>query len=964
MGRQETKDDSQRPAPVSVTPSSIQKSNTDAGSAPEALGAWNTKFTARRTSNHANKRTQNVPATPPHAESKPTPKADNSSGPPAKKPKKNNNNNNDTHPKGKGKKPKLNSISMGDLVPTIKKILPKESKKQGNTVSPNDGHPPEQSKRESYGGTMTVNQSDFPALPTSSQWPSLAAAKATPQQQQQQQQKRQPPKTQSPKLPEKSKVKDNNNQHKSSALEKKSKKNPQQADGVKWAFGNGRGENIAVGDENHRGAQLMIPGADRNRLQLQSHPGNGKHGTEHDFMRLMQANGGQLLRKGRQRLKPRKKKFTALKKKILTERVRVWKELHPSEDKGDETDSDVDKSCTICVYGFTSLEEVEDDDEYEETLENLRDMADKVGTVKNIFIPREAAHGHANDESEDAKHPSFLQFASASEAKSAKGCWDELVIGGQPLEVVPVLVTLDGISDEWALTNEEWQKGCILAEKGRKGGDGHLDNPGTTSIVLRSVLTEEDLGDDECYDESIRDIKDMVERFGTVDAVETNKEEGSPDVIVVYKENLEIAKKAVGELQKLTLGGVPISAHLMASDTSVASQPPVAKIRLEDVLSQDDLEDEECLRESLQDLQQMIEKHGNVSSLDITPDNQVLVSFQGMDTQKLQTVVSQLDGLCLGGQIIKVAPVVESSNSLSGANTAATVMLQNVLTEDDLEDEDCLVESLDDLRELARRFGGVKAIDIERSDDNKTGVIKVSYSNLSEAKAAEKGFDGMIIGGETVSATLEAGSDRGMSNVESSYHSNPSVAQSDDGLSGKDSDGNSKPMYSGDKLIPERFAAMKRVPKVPSKPRNYAILTNNDEVKTLLVEMLSELMRLQLRALHEGTKNAKARRRVVAGLREVARGIRANKVKMVVMANNLDEYGAIDDKLQEILDLAVEKDIPILFELSKRVLGKAVGKKIKVSVVGVQNTDGAHRQFVKLVSLAPKLEKHAVEKED
>ena len=104
--------------------------------------------------------------------------------------------------------------------------------------------------------------------------------------------------------------------------------------------------------------------------------------------------------------------------------------------------------------------------------------------------------------------------------------------------------------------------------------------------------------------------------------------------------------------------------------------------------------------------------------------------------------------------------------------------------------------------------------------------------------------------------------------------------------------------------------------------------TNNDIVKPLLVEMLGELMRLQLRALHDkNAKNAKARRRIVIGLREVARGIRANKVKMVVMANNLDEYGAIDDKLQEILDLAAEKEVPVLFELSKRVLGKALSKK-------------------------------------
>jgi selenocysteine insertion sequence-binding protein 2 len=106
------------------------------------------------------------------------------------------------------------------------------------------------------------------------------------------------------------------------------------------------------------------------------------------------------------------------------------------------------------------------------------------------------------------------------------------------------------------------------------------------------------------------------------------------------------------------------------------------------------------------------------------------------------------------------------------------------------------------------------------------------------------------------------------------------------------------------------------------------------------------LMRLQERSKDD--KNARSRRRLVMGLREVARGIRAHKVKMIVMANNLDEYGAIDSKLQEILDMASADELPVLYELNKRNLGKALGKSIKVSVVGIQNADGAHDQFKKL----------------
>jgi selenocysteine insertion sequence-binding protein 2 len=62
-------------------------------------------------------------------------------------------------------------------------------------------------------------------------------------------------------------------------------------------------------------------------------------------------------------------------------------------------------------------------------------------------------------------------------------------------------------------------------------------------------------------------------------------------------------------------------------------------------------------------------------------------------------------------------------------------------------------------------------------------------------------------------------------------------------------------------------------------------------------------------------------------------------------------HQAIDEKLQEIIDLARAESIPLFFEFTKRSLGKAVGKTIKVAVVGIQNADGAHQEFKKLIAI-------------
>jgi selenocysteine insertion sequence-binding protein 2 len=46
--------------------------------------------------------------------------------------------------------------------------------------------------------------------------------------------------------------------------------------------------------------------------------------------------------------------------------------------------------------------------------------------------------------------------------------------------------------------------------------------------------------------------------------------------------------------------------------------------------------------------------------------------------------------------------------------------------------------------------------------------------------------------------------------------------------------------------------------------------------------------------------------------------------------------------------LARVGELPVLYKLNKRKLCKALGKSIKVLVVGIQNADGTHDQIKKL----------------
>jgi selenocysteine insertion sequence-binding protein 2 len=568
-------------------------------------------------------------------------------------------------------------------------------------------------------------------------------------------------------------------------------------------------------------------------------------GDEHVLLRLMQQGKFIVQNKGRQRIRPGKKKFSALKKRVLHERLQKWRDLHspdehatagPASRIADAATSSAE-SCaatTVCVFGLVEPEELEDDDEYDEIVSNFRDMAVKIGPVRWLCIPRLV---------DGEPLVSLVDFIDAKDATAAAACWSGLSLGGQSLNAVQKQHTsVFESEDEWC----EW---CL--QKDSSTADRELPNLPASSlweIVLENALTEEDLEDDDCLNESISDIKALASRFGPVTSVRVEREP-RPRVYVRYDGERLTARKVAADIGSVVIGGQAI----------VASIIDVARTEVVD-------DDKGC----------------------------------------------------------------------------TFVILDNVLNDDDLEDEECLSESLADIRELAQRFGAVSDV---RLDSSGSKLVRLSYNEAaSVSEAAAASFNAMTIGGLKVVATV-VGEDAKRA---------PHGEQVDLSSShGSDERAPQRPMMTRDKRIPEQFAECLRVPKLSGtgQPRKYATLVENENVKPLLTEMLGELMRLQKRAVEE--KNVKARRRLVMGLREVARGIRAHKVKLIVMANNLDEYGAIDEKLQEIIDLAFEEGVPVFFEFSKRGLGKVLGKSIKIGVVGVQSPEGAHQQFKKLLALAP-----------
>ncbi|XP_051726127.1 LOW QUALITY PROTEIN: selenocysteine insertion sequence-binding protein 2-like [Ctenopharyngodon idella] len=132
---------------------------------------------------------------------------------------------------------------------------------------------------------------------------------------------------------------------------------------------------------------------------------------------------------------------------------------------------------------------------------------------------------------------------------------------------------------------------------------------------------------------------------------------------------------------------------------------------------------------------------------------------------------------------------------------------------------------------------------------------------------------------------------------------------------------------------------------------NQVLSKDIDESVTLL---LQELVRFQERIYQKEPSKAKAKRRLVMGLREVTKHMKLHKIKCVIISPNCEKIqakGGLDEALYNVIAMAREQEIPFVFALGRKALGRCVNKLVPVSVVGIFNYSGAEGLFNKLVSL-------------
>ncbi|XP_021237192.1 selenocysteine insertion sequence-binding protein 2 [Numida meleagris] len=151
------------------------------------------------------------------------------------------------------------------------------------------------------------------------------------------------------------------------------------------------------------------------------------------------------------------------------------------------------------------------------------------------------------------------------------------------------------------------------------------------------------------------------------------------------------------------------------------------------------------------------------------------------------------------------------------------------------------------------------------------------------------------------------------------------------------------------------------LPKIHSRRfRDYCSQVLSKEVDGCVTDLLKELVRFQDRLYQKDPVKAKIKRRLVMGLREVMKHLRLKKLKCVIISPNCEKIqskGGLDETLHNIIDCACEQNIPFVFALNRKALGRCVNKAVPVSVVGIFSYDGAQDHFHRMVQLTTEARK-------
>lgn len=477
---------------------------------------------------------------------------------------------------------------------------------------------------------------------------------------------------------------------------------------------------------------------------------------------------------GKQRLGPRKKKLSTLKKKILLDRLERWREIQqeglllastpadvggqdvcppsllfhleagasPLPPAGTPCGGNIDECSAggsgggggggqrrlwvIAIYNLVEEEDVEDMGDHAEIERDLWEMASTFGVVRRVEVPRGAAHFDGPRGLASAK----VAFATADEAQDAKRGFNGRVVSGKVLHV-------------------EIEESDNFSGDASASGSLHAPAGGLVwRVAVENLIDEEDdLDDEDEYAEVCADISAMMGVHGTPIEVDiprekhgesekgiggrTNDGAASTDeaaaaaavrrVVVVTFGSLEEAEACVKDTNGRRVGGKELNAKLTVGQSRARSESSGGTKQRRD------------------------------------------------ESALLSTTAGREPSTKPAGALTTTSPPANAESTTAGGATWR-VVIRNLIDEDDLIDDDDYSEVRADATALVSAYGAVTRLCIPRDpqaapeeeadayDGAEPGEAVAVFGSLEEAEACARGLSGRKIAGKNLDAHVSQNS--------------------------------------------------------------------------------------------------------------------------------------------------------------------------------------------------------------
>ena len=136
------------------------------------------------------------------------------------------------------------------------------------------------------------------------------------------------------------------------------------------------------------------------------------------------------------------------------------------------------------------------------------------------------------------------------------------------------------------------------------------------------------------------------------------------------------------------------------------------------------------------------------------------------------------------------------------------------------------------------------------------------------------------------------------------------------------------------------------------KFRSYCDHLLSPEVNSTISVLMSDLIRFQDKQYAKDPTKARAKRRYVVGLREVAKFLKVKKIKALILAPDIEKVetqGGLDDAIGNLISDANNSEVPVIFGLNRFKLGKLCLKKVPISCIGILNYQGSDVSKEKII---------------